>query len=325
MNFDWNEVAFGSKKPLKDLQAIFIIAPRQLSQARLKQLIKTYLPKGNILLGIAKEPFVDGFEDQPQFRMLEQASIQRFVDQIGSSTSSNKLYTISYFQRNLPHVLEKLQFKHIVGINGSWRRSFHLRPEYYVLAQQKADYELVSPFVDELEAISYAADMDKLTSSTFDELVKEKSVLTESEMINLAKASARQSFDHSFQTGAVLGSKTPKGYKLLTTSYNRVVPYQTYAMLQGSEREKHFSPPNDMNFYDTVHAETMLLINSLRQNIKLADTTLFINLLPCPNCSRMLAETDITEVVFEMDHSDGFAIELLEKVGKIVRRARTNS
>ena len=70
-DFDWSELAFTSKKPVRELKATFIAAPRELSKKRLAQLVKQYLPQGNIVIGIAKEPYVLGFEDQPQFKMLQ--------------------------------------------------------------------------------------------------------------------------------------------------------------------------------------------------------------------------------------------------------------
>ncbi len=69
--FDWSNLAFASKKPLRDLAAIFIAAPREISAERFAQLVKEYLPKGNIVLGLAKEKFIDGFDCQPQFRTLQ--------------------------------------------------------------------------------------------------------------------------------------------------------------------------------------------------------------------------------------------------------------
>jgi deoxycytidylate deaminase len=91
-------------------------------------------------------------------------------------------------------------------------------------------------------------------------------------------------------------------------------------MHYGASREKHFSPPNDLNYYDTVHAEVMLILQAQRQDIKLAGTTLFINLLPCPSCARMLCETPIVEFVYTNDHSEGYALRLLQAAGKKVWR-----
>ncbi len=92
-------------------------------------------------------------------------------------------------------------------------------------------------------------------------------------------------------------------------------------MHNGALRERHFSPPNDLNYYDTVHAEVELLLEAQRQKLSLKNTSLCINLLPCPTCSRMIASSDILEVVYAFDHSEGYAVSLLERAGKIVRRS----
>jgi len=117
-----------------------------------------------------------------------------------------------------------------------------------------------------------------------------------------------------------LGRRTTEQYELIATSFNRVVPYQTYAMHNGAAREKNFSPMHDLNHYDTNHAEVELIIKAQKLGIDLHGTTLFINLLPCPTCARMFVSTDIAEFVYREDHSDGYAVKMLETAGKAVRR-----
>lgn len=316
--FDWANVAFASKKPIRELKAIFIAAPRELSQARFKQLVKEYLPQGNIVLGISKEPFVHGFENQPQFKMLAQQAAREIIDQVNKSETPHKIYVLRYSQRELVYVLEKLDFKKAVLVNGSWKQTFHTLPAYYALAQKATPIEMVSPFANEDEAKDYEArttrEIAKLHPLT-------KNTFTESEMLQKANEAAVYSYDYSHQTGVAVG-KPAKGntYELLAWAYNRVVPYQTYAMLNGAAREKNFSPPHDLNHYDTVHAEVELLVKAQKEGLSLKGTTLFINLLPCPSCARMFTETDIAEFVYSMDHSEGYAIKMLETADKKVRR-----
>jgi deoxycytidylate deaminase len=323
--FDWADLAFGSKKPVKDLKAIFIAAPREVSIERFKQLVKEYLPQGNIVLGIAKEPYVDGLEDQPQFRMLQAATVQPVIDQVNAASKTHHIYTLVYFQRELPHLIEKLHFKRAVLVNGSWKYVFHVSAAYYMLAAQHIPYDMVSPFTDEAEAKAYERRTDKAIIKRLDalELLSKRSY-TEAELLHIAALSASRSYDYSFQTGTALAKPIagkPGSYKLLSATYNKVVPYQTYAMLHGASREKHFSPPNDLNHYDAVHAEVCMLIEAQKaRNADLHGTTLFINLLPCPSCARMLSQTDISEFVYSIDHSDGYALRMLEAAGKKVRR-----
>jgi deoxycytidylate deaminase len=323
-DFDWSQLAFSSKKALPASHSVFISASRELSQKRFAELIKTYLPKNPIIIGIAKDDFVLGFEDQPQFRMLKQADIQALINKVNISASKHKIYTLHYFQRETPYILEAFHFKKALFVNGSWKYTFHTRPVYYMLINQKIDYERISPFSSaqeaQLAARTYATELAKQHK---DLAGRTGAVLDESSMLMCSTEASLFSFDHSFQTGVALGSKVKgksRSYRLLATACNKVVPYQTYAMHYGSVREQYFSPPNDLNHYDTVHAEVEMIIKAQQQKLDLRGTTLFINLLPCPGCARMLCETDIAEFVYSIDHSAGYAIKMLELAGKSVRR-----
>ncbi len=311
--FDWSELAFKSKKPLRELKATFIAAPRELSIRRFTQLVKQYLPKGNIVLGIAKEVYIDSFEGQPQFKTLKVETVQPVIDKVNHSPSKYKIYALHYFQRELPFIIEKVGCKQAVLINGSWHRSFHTRPEFYTLVQQNIPYKLLSPFSDEVEARDYAKQIEP-------DLPESEGILNKKEMLAVVDQAATCSFDSSFQTGVALGRKKGKKYELLAATCNNVVPFQTYAMHYGASREINFSPPNDLNHYDAVHAEVALMIKAQKLGLDLHDTTLFINLLPCPTCARMFTETDIAEFVYKQDHSAGYAIKLLEFSGKRVQR-----
>jgi len=314
-DYDWSDLAFGSKKPLSNLKAVFIAAPREISVARFTQLVKEYLPSGNIILGIAKEEYIAGFVNQPQFKTLKQADIQSVIDKVKASTSPRKIVTLRYFQRELVSVVEKIKPVQAIFINGSWHYSFHTLPIYYTLANHHIPYCLVSPFTDEAEARSYEQKITKLL-----EQPQQKEFSSDKQIMDAVDLVAKSSFDYGFQTGLVLAKKTKTGYKYIASAYNRVLPYQTYAMHHGASRELNFSPPNDLNHYDTIHAEMELLVKAQKENINLKNTTLFINLMPCPTCARTLCTTDIEEYVYLNDHSSGYAVGLFEQCGKKVKR-----
>jgi deoxycytidylate deaminase len=324
MNFDWSDLAFGSKKPLRELEAVFIAAPRDISRKRFLDIVKKYLPKGNVVLGLAKEVYVDGFEGQPQFTMLVPDTFTELIEKINSNQEANgetfRIATLRYNQRDLKHILGEIDFKRVILVNGSWKYSFHTTEPFYVLAKKRTPYELVGAFLDEAEAHRYEED----TWPHMRELFEIKAgKYTEAEMLDIAAKTAKLSFDYSFQTGVALGKKAggkKDTYELRAATFNKVVPYQTYALLNGAAREQHFSPPHDLNYYDAVHAEVELVIKAGKEHVPLKGTTLFINLLPCPRCAQMLAETDIDEFVYSIDHSEGYAIKLLETAGKKVRR-----
>ena len=313
-HYDWSDLAFSSKKPLKSLSAVFIAAPRQLSAIRLAQLVRQNIATHSIILGLAKEDFIDGFQGQPQFKTLKLESVDKLIQKINASNFKNKIYTISYYQRETVYLIEKLNFAKVLFVNGSWKYVFQVTEPFFRLIKHSIPYELVSPFADEDEAMAYAA------STRVEPLSLPEDLCTQTDMMSYAASAARQSYDYGFQTGAALALRQSKHFKLLTTACNTVVPYQTYAMHFGASRERNFSPPNDLNFYDTVHAEVNIILNALSLKLELTDTALFINLLPCPPCARMVAASPISEIVYIQDHSAGYAVALLEKAGKIVRR-----
>jgi deoxycytidylate deaminase len=302
--FNWGDLAFTSKKPIKDLAAIFITAPREMSKKRLTQLIKEYLPKANLLIGIAAEPYVLGLEDQPQFKMLRLTDSQPIIDKVNNSASNHKIYVLNYSQRDITYVLEKISPKKVLLVNGSWYHGFHHRQEYYTLVNNHIDFEKISPFYDEEEAKFFAKQVKLSTQLSSGRFSAE-------EMMNLANSAAKHSFDFSgLQTGISLGRKKSNKYELISTAHNEILPYETYSM--------HY-----LNYYDAVHAEVVAIVNAQKNKLDLKSSTLFINLMPCPTCTKMFMKTDITEFIYLDDHSDGYALKMLELAGKKVRRLIT--
>jgi deoxycytidylate deaminase len=214
-------------------------------------------------------------------------------------------------------LFEKLDFARVVLVNGSWKHTFHTQPAYYALVRSGTPYDMVSPFADEIEARAYEAEVMSEIAAAHPEPT---GTFTEAQMLQKANEAALFSFDYSHQTGVALGRKKASKYTFLGWAYNRVVPYQTYAMHHGASREANFSPPHDLNHYDTVHAEVEMIVQAQKRALDLHGTTLFINLLPCPSCARMFTETDIEEFVYSIDHSEGYAVKMLEAAGKKVRR-----
>lgn len=316
----WVDYAFASKKPIRDLHATFVAAPRQLSETRIKQLIKAYLPNGNLIFGIANEAHIDGFGHNPGFRTLQRADLQAIMLKVNASSPSHKVYTLHYSQSDLQYILDKIKFRQVLLVRGSWHTVFHTSPAFYALAKQGIPFEYISPFADETEAQAYAKTIEPQITKTYPMPDAEESFPPEIYQ-TLTEFAAAHSLDYTFQTGAVLAKRSDKRYKLLAWSYNQVVPYQTYAMHHGNSREVNFSPPGDLNHYDSVHAEMNLLITAAKQGISLKDTTMFVNLMPCPTCARALSQTDIAEFVYAVDRSADYAISLLSAAGKAVHRA----
>jgi deoxycytidylate deaminase len=303
-DFDWKDIR------------IFIAAPRELSAKRFTQIVKHYLPKGNIALGISDEEYVVGFENQPQFKMLRQKTVQEIIDKVAASDSPNKVFVYSYSQKNLADVVANLtDSQRVLLVNGSWKYAFHNSESYKILTKNNVPIKFISPFVDENEAKTYQQSHEPLI-----DLPLRGTLLDEQEMFNVVDQAAKQSFDYSFQTGAVLGKKHNGKYEFIAATFNRVIPYQTYALHHGNSREKNLSRPHDTNHYDTVHAEMEFLVEAARGDYDLEGATMFINLLHCPNCARVLSQTTLDGTVYRYDHSDGYAEKLFKLCGKKVKR-----
>jgi deoxycytidylate deaminase len=303
-DFDWADIA------------IFIAAPREMSARRFTEIVKHYLPKGNIVLGISKEEYVIGFEDQLQFKMLKLETVQTIVDKIKASASPNKVYAFEYTQSDLPEIAQKLdKDQRVLLVNGSWKYTFHNSESYKILAKNSVPIKFISPFTDETEARAYAK-----THQPEINLPEQGKLLTEAEMFKIVDEVAKQSYDYSFQTGAALGKKNGDKYEFIAATFNEVIPYQSYALHHGNSRERHLSQPHDTNHYDTIHAEMVFLVEAARGEYSLDGATVFMDLLHCPNCARNLSQSDIDGTVYRLDHSDGYAVTLFKLCGKKVKR-----
>jgi deoxycytidylate deaminase len=109
-------------------------------------------------------------------------------------------------------------------------------------------------------------------------------------------------------------------YQPVLAACNPVIPYQTSALWTGNSREEHFSDAHDTNHYDTIHAEMNALVRLSELGQSLRGKTLFLTILPCPNCARTISQTGVAEIVYELDHSDGYGVQLLEQCGVKMRK-----
>lgn len=259
-----------------------------------------------MVLCIAKERFVDGFDNQSQFRMLDLEDVRDIADKVAASSAPHMLYVLHLFQRDIDAAVEKLEPGHAVVVRGSYKQAFHTRRTFYTLARQNIGFEYASPFTGEDEAKAFAA--------SHQISVPTKSGDAET-MMRYTRAVATKSYDYSYQTGCALTKFSGGHHTLIASAHNAVIPYQTYAMHHGNSREDNYAAPNDTNHYDTVHAEMQLVIEMMRSGLSMEGLTLFVSTLPCPTCARNLSQTGIAEVIYELDHSEGYAVKLFERCG----------
>lgn len=100
-------------KPDRYSGMIFLAAPREMSLARFKQIVKHYLPKASILVGISNEAYVVGFENQPQFAMLRRSMVQPIIDRVNAAGGSHVIEILEYSQAELENIVAE----HAISVN----------------------------------------------------------------------------------------------------------------------------------------------------------------------------------------------------------------
>ncbi|MEI6462787.1 MAG: deaminase [bacterium] len=308
----WSDIAFKKDLPFAKPYT-FISGSRDMSYERILELFKENIRSGDIVWGIYEEDYIVGFDGQIQFKTLSSSVLKQFEKKIENANIPRKIYFVKYSQKDSTFLIDKIRPTKAIFINTSWQGVFHRTEVFYGLYKREIKYDLVSPFTSEDEAKEYYSnlepDLNKL-SDISSNLKKKK--LSNTEIFKLIDSVSKRSFDHTFQVGEVLAKN---GIPLLTT-WNKCVPYETYPMHFGSLREKNFSPPGDLNNYDTIHSEINLLLEAIKKKSDLKDTSLYINLLPCPTCAKAIACSDIQTIYYKLDHSEGYAYKLLTQMGK---------
>jgi len=286
--------------PNPKTRTYFILAPREMSEARVRELIRTLLQKakgGRVIFGIAEEPYVLGYENQPQFRTLKPDYVNTLVKRASESHTS-PLQVLTYSQKDGVKVIQNLDFTHAIVINGSFARSFHLRDEYQAIHAKGAKLKFLSPFLDEAEAQAYAKSYAE-SMPAGDETTDIQKLLNQE---------AIKGFDNAFQNAAIL----IKAGKILACVHNTIVPYATYAWHHGAERERHLCQSGDSSHYDTCHAETAALIQA-GPAAKGAD--LYCRTFPCPQCARNLIHAGVKSVSYQLDFGDPYGYTLFKAAG----------
>jgi dCMP deaminase len=306
-SLNWQQLKKKDKQHLSQQRPIFVLGARDISQKRIQQLNQKLAAKRPVVWGCLTDEYIPGLEESPQFKSLTLAKLKKSLKQ------QKTVRVLNYPQRYAKYILEEINWSAVIAIHGSWHKAFHYRPEYYVISKKQLPYKLVSSFVDETEAKKYFTKIEsELPSVGF----KPNKKYTDKELLEFAARRAQHSFDYTFQTGAVLA----KDGRVLAAAHNRVLPYETYMLHKGASKEKHLAPPHDLNHFDTNHAEVELILTALDQNLNLTNASLYINLLPCPICARMLARTPIKKIIYQHDHSQGYGLKLLTQAGKTLRR-----
>jgi deoxycytidylate deaminase len=287
-----------TKKPAK---RYFVLAPREMSEARLRQLLRELLVRRPVTFGLAEEAYVAGFEGQPQFKTLS-------VDKINSlaEKSGGRITLLPYKQKDVVDVVKNLDFDRAIVVNGSHHRSFHLRPEYQAILDKGAMVKYVSPFTDTTEALMTACELTAIQKS--DEERPREAADTQAVVKAALQREAARSFDTSFQNAAAVVRLD----EIVCLAHNATMPYETYAWHHGLIREKEHCAAGEANHYDTVHAETAVLMEA---GMAARGANLYCRTFPCPHCTKNIIFAGIGKVYYELDYGDEYGYNLLKEAG----------
>ena len=118
-----------------------------------------------------------------------------------------------------------------------------------------------------------------------------------------------------------VGAIIVKDRRILATGYNGVPSGLRHCEETGCLREQLGVPSGQRHeICRGLHAEQNAIIQAARYGVSIEGSVLYCTTQPCTQCTKMLINAGITEIVYAEGYPDDLARELLEESGIIVRR-----
>lgn len=109
--------------------------------------------------------------------------------------------------------------------------------------------------------------------------------------------------------------------RIIASGYNGGPSGLAHCLDIGCLREKLGIPSGQQHeLCRGIHAEQNAIIQAARYGVSIEGSVLYCTTQPCTQCTKMLINAGITEIVYAEGYSDDLARELLEESGIIVRR-----
>lgn len=119
-----------------------------------------------------------------------------------------------------------------------------------------------------------------------------------------------------------VGAVVVRDKRILTTGYNGA-PSGVSSCVERGEclRVKQGIPSGTrQEVCYAVHAEQNAIVQAAKLGLSLEGATLYCTHQPCSICSRLIINSGIKRVVYDLGYPDAFSLELFEKAGvEIVR------
>jgi deoxycytidylate deaminase len=212
----------------------------------------------------------------------------------------------------------------IIAFNGTWKNIIHYQDFWWEAYDLDVKIEKLSPFLDEKDAQEFAKKLTDKMERDFDKKWPKDKEYEVKELHQMLDELSHLSWDWTGRVSAIITQKASDGkYKIITRSYNTVVPYPSYMLHEGSLREKNHSEiGSNIELEETVHAETNCLSQLSNQKVSLENAQIWVQTFPCPCCARLIARSPIIEVKYFNEYTNPLGYELLEKAGKKIKNIR---
>ena len=148
--------------------------------------------------------------------------------------------------------------------------------------------------------------MDAMTRPTWDEY-----------FMRIVEDVATRSTCRRRKVGAIL----VKDKHIIATGYNGGPTGLAHCLDIGCLREQLNIPSGTQHeLCRGVHAEQNAIIQAARNGSQTTESVLYCTTQPCVQCTKMLLNAGVKEVVFKEGYPDGLALDLLNESGIIVRK-----
>ena len=124
--------------------------------------------------------------------------------------------------------------------------------------------------------------------------------------------------ERSTCTRAKVGAVLVRDNRIITTGYAGAPSNMPHCLDVGCDVKSHLAP-EDQHCLRTVHAEANVIAFAAKYGIRTEGATLYCTHRPCENCSKLLINAGIREVIYLSEYGDRAGLDLLVRAGVRVR------
>ncbi|NLY29940.1 MAG: cytidine deaminase [Firmicutes bacterium] len=135
--------------------------------------------------------------------------------------------------------------------------------------------------------------------------------------MEIAHLVAKRSTCRRRQVGAVL----VKNKRILATGYNGAPSGLQHCLEAGCLREELGIPSGQrLEICRGIHAEQNAIIQAALHGVSTEGSTLYCTDQPCSQCTKMLINAGVKEIIYVNDYPDDLALQLLEEAKLPIRK-----